>query len=99
LAALLASRLAASLGYKLFALEGDALLVLLAITCPLFSSWMFSNCIADISLVLSSFQSWNTLKVSRSVNFQAHALGKYGSFLILFLEAFSHDLLFSLPSG
>jgi hypothetical protein len=91
LAALLTSRLAASLGYKLLALEGDALLVVLAINCPaLFSSWTFSNCIADISLVLSSFQSWNTLKVSRSANFRAHALGKWAA---------SHFVFGSIPTG
>ena len=98
LAALLASRLAASLGYKLIALEEDALLVVLAINGhSLFSSWNFSNCIADISLVLSSFQSKNILKVSRSANFRTHAL-KNGPLLILFLKAFSQDLLFSLSS-
>jgi hypothetical protein len=36
-------------------LEGDALLVVLAINNPpLFSSWCFAHCISDISLVLSS---------------------------------------------
>ena len=58
LAALLASRLAASLSCILVVLEGDALLVVLAINnSSLFSSWNFANCIADVSLVLSSFQS------------------------------------------
>ena len=57
LAALPASRLAASLGFKLLALEGDVLLVVLAInSLSLFSSWNFSNCIADISLVYFPFK-------------------------------------------
>jgi hypothetical protein len=69
-AALLASCLVASLGYKLLLLEGDALLVVLAINCPpLFLSWSFANCITNITLVLSFFQSWNTLKVFHSANF------------------------------
>jgi hypothetical protein len=80
LAALLAAHLADSLGRRLVALEGDALLVVLAINNPsLFSSWIFANCIADVSLVLSSFQSWNALKVSHSANFRAHALGKWAT--------------------
>jgi hypothetical protein len=57
-AALLAVRLAVSSGCDHLLLEGDALLVVLAIKNPsLFSSWNFSHCISDISLVLSSFQS------------------------------------------
>ena len=77
LTTLLASCLATSLGCRLLVLEGEALLVVLAINHPsLFSSWNFANCIADVSLVLSSFQSWNTLKVCRSANFRAHALSK-----------------------
>jgi hypothetical protein len=55
LAAWLATRLAVSQGCRLFALEGDALLVVLAINnLSLFFSWNFANCIADVSLVLSS---------------------------------------------
>jgi hypothetical protein len=76
-AALLVVRLAASLGLGPISVEGDALLVILAINSPtLFSSWYFVNCISDISLTLSSFQSWNALKVSRCANFRAHALAK-----------------------
>ncbi|XP_059440565.1 uncharacterized protein LOC132173020 [Corylus avellana] len=77
LAALLTTRLAASFGCNFLSLEGDALLVVLAINNPsLFSSWIFANCISDISVVLAPFQSWNALKVSRSANFRAHALAK-----------------------
>jgi hypothetical protein len=69
-AAHLTSQLATSSGCGNLFLEGDALLVILAISNPhLFSSWSFANCISDISLVLSSFHSWNALKVSRSANF------------------------------
>ena len=94
LATLLASRLAASLGYKFLALERDALLVVLAINCPaLFSSWTFSNCMANISLVLSSFQSWNTLKVSCSANFWTHDLGKWAaSYLIGKNSLLTHEV-------
>jgi hypothetical protein len=73
-AALLAVRLAVFFGCDQLLLEGDALLVVLAINNPpLFSSWCFAHCISDISLVLSSLQSWNALKVSRCANFRAPA--------------------------
>ncbi|XP_059436361.1 uncharacterized protein LOC132169326 [Corylus avellana] len=76
--ALLAARLVVSSGCDKLMLEGDALLVVLAINNPsLFSSWTFANCIYNISLVLSSFQSWNALKVSRCANFRALALTKW----------------------
>jgi hypothetical protein len=84
-AALLAICLAESLGCRLVVLEGDALLVALAINNhSLFSSWNFANCLADVSLVLSSFQSWNASKVSRSANFRAHALGKWATSHLVF---------------
>jgi len=79
--ALLTSQLAASSGCGNLFLEGDALLVILAINNPsLFSYWSFANCISDFSLVLSSFHSWNALKVSRNANFQAHCLAKWAAF-------------------
>lgn len=89
-AALLIVRLAVSMGVSCFNLEGDALLIILAINHPsLFSSWSFANVISDISLDLDSFQSWNALKVSRCDNYRAHGLAKwaashhvYGSILI-----------------
>jgi hypothetical protein len=91
LVALLTSRLAASFGCYLFSLEGDALLVVLAINNPpLFSSWTFANCISDINLVLASFQSWSALKVSCSANFRAHALAKWVA---------SHLVFGSIPIG
>jgi hypothetical protein len=90
-AALLAIRLADSMGCRLVALEGDALIVILAINNPLlFSSWNFANCLADISLILSSFHSWNAVKVSRSANFRAHVLGKWAA---------SHSVYGSIPNG
>jgi hypothetical protein len=52
---LLASRLAVLLSFGNLSLDGDALLVVLAINSPLFYSWSFSNIVLDISLVLSSF--------------------------------------------
>jgi hypothetical protein len=62
--ALLVARLAVFSRCDKRMLEGDALLVVLAINNPsLFSSSTFANCFSDISLVLSSFQSWITLKV------------------------------------
>jgi hypothetical protein len=79
-AALLTSQLALSLGYDHFIIEGDALLVILAINSPeLFSLWNFSNVVSDINLSLSSFQSWNALKVSRCANYRAHALDKWAA--------------------
>jgi hypothetical protein len=84
-AALLTSRMAFSLTRDNFCLEGDALLVVSAINNPpLFSSWSFANCIADISVVLSSFPSWNASKVSRCVNFHAHALAKWAASYLVF---------------
>jgi hypothetical protein len=57
-AAFLATRLAVSAGVRQFFLEGDALLVILAVDQPLlFSSWQFSSFISDIRLDLSSFLS------------------------------------------
>lgn len=35
--------------------------------------------ISDISLALSSFHSWNALKVSHSANFRAHSLAKWAA--------------------
>jgi len=55
-AILLASPLALSSGYDHFIIEGDALLVILAINSPeLFSLSNFSNVVSDISLSLLSF--------------------------------------------
>jgi hypothetical protein len=77
-AALLTTRLAAVCGVTSFVLEGDALLVVLAINTPLiFSSWNFASFLSNINLVLSSFHSWSAVKVSRCVNFRAHVLAKW----------------------
>ena len=55
-AALLATRLAIFSGCDRFHLEGDALLVTLAINNPfLFESWNFASIVSDIRLNLSSF--------------------------------------------
>jgi hypothetical protein len=90
-AALLTSHMAASLTSDKFCIEGDALLVVSAINNPpLFSSWCFANCITDISVVLSSFPSWNVSKVSRCANFRAHALAKWAT---------SHLVFGSIPIG
>jgi hypothetical protein len=76
-ATLLAVRLAAFSRCDHLLLEGDALLVVLAINNPpLFSSWCFAHCISNISLVLSSLHGWNAVKVSRCANFRAHALAQ-----------------------
>jgi hypothetical protein len=84
-AALLASQLALSSGFDTLFLEGDALLVILAINTPsLFPSRNFSNIVSDIRLGLSSFQSWNILKVSHSANFRAHALAKWAASYLVF---------------
>jgi hypothetical protein len=80
-------------------LEGDALLVILAINQPsLFTSWSFANVISDISLDLISFQSWHASKVSRSANYRSHVLAKWAASN----QVFGSILIgspFSLPSG
>jgi hypothetical protein len=90
-ATLLATRLAVFVGYDNFTLEGDSLLLTLAInSLSTFSSWCFCNIVSDIIALLSSFQSLNALKVSLSTNFRAHALGK--------LAAINH-VFGSIPKG
>ena len=84
-AALLASRLTASLGFSFFTLEGDALLVILTVNKPhLFASWQFAFIVSDLRLELSSFQSWNASKVSRCANFRAHELAKWAATHLVF---------------
>jgi hypothetical protein len=79
-ATFLATWLAVSTGVRKFLLEGDALLVILAVDQPLlFSSWQFSSFISDIRLDLSSFLSWNARKVSKCAIFRAHALAKWAA--------------------
>ena len=76
-AALLTSLLVASASATHFLLEGDALLVTLAVNQPsTFSSWYFSSYVSNIRLVLSSFQSWHASKVSKCANYRAYALAK-----------------------
>jgi hypothetical protein len=78
--ALLSTQLAISAGVRQFLLEGDALLVILAVNQPLlFSSWQFSYFISDIRLDLSSFHSWNARKVFKCANFHVHALTKWAA--------------------
>jgi hypothetical protein len=90
-AALLATRLAFSVGVCSLFLEGDALLVILAINLhSLFTSWSFANVILDISLDLISFQSWYASKVSRSANSRAHVLAKWAA---------SNQVFGSIPIG
>jgi hypothetical protein len=90
-AALLAVCLAAFSGCDHLLLEGDALLVVLAINNPpLLSSWCFAHCISDISLILSSLHSWNAVKVHRCSNFCAHALAQWAA---------SNHVFESIPKG
>jgi hypothetical protein len=50
-------RLATSTGYGCFALEGDALLVILAVNqSHLFSTWQFASIVSDITLDIYFFQ-------------------------------------------
>jgi hypothetical protein len=84
-AALLTAHMAIYLTIDKFCIEGDALLVVFAINNPsFFSSWSFANCIEDISVVLSSFPSWNASKVSRCANFRTHALTKWATSHVVF---------------
>jgi hypothetical protein len=98
-AALLTTRLAASTGYGCFALEGDALLVILAVNQPhLFSTWQFASIVSDITLDLSFFQSLSALKISRCANFRAHCLAKWAATHLVF-GSIPIDLPFFLPFG
>ena len=84
-ATLLASRLATLSGFNNFMLEGDALLVILAVNQPhLFATWLFAPIVSDLRHELSSFQSWNALKVSRYANFRAHVLAKWAATHLVF---------------
>jgi hypothetical protein len=98
-ATLLAVWLAAFFGCDQLLLERDALLVVLAINNPpLFFSWCFAHCISDISLALSSVQSWNALNVSRCANFRAHAFAKWAASNLVFgsiLQRISHSFFYS----
>jgi hypothetical protein len=83
--ALLTTWLARSFGLDVFFLEGDALLVTLAVKQPsLFSSWHFNSVILDICVELSSFRSWHTSKVSRCANYRAHTLAKWAATHLVF---------------
>jgi hypothetical protein len=66
-------------------LEGDALLVILAVNQPhLFATWQFAPIVSNLRLKLFSFQSWNVLKVSRCTNFCAHVLEKWAATHLVF---------------
>jgi hypothetical protein len=53
-------------------------LVILAVNKPyLFVTWQFTSIVSNVKLEFYFFQSWNTLKVSRCVNFHAHILAKW----------------------
>jgi len=74
-------------------------LVILVINSPTsFSSWCFCNIVSDTSVLLSSFKSLKTLKVSRSANF-GHMLQVNGSLPIMFLVAFPRVPPFSFSFG
>jgi hypothetical protein len=60
---------------KIYFWRGMLYLLLLLSTILIFS-WSLANCISNTSLVLSSFYSWNALKVSHSANFRIHYLAK-----------------------
>jgi hypothetical protein len=77
--------LATFAGYDWLVLEGDTLLVVLAINFPFLSSfWSFANCIYNISLIFASFQSWKALKVFRCANFREHVLAKWAATNLMF---------------
>jgi hypothetical protein len=89
--ALLAIQLAATLGYVDIILERDSMLVILALnSSTFFGSWCFCNIISNTSVLLSSFKSWKALKVFRSANFRAHALGKWAA---------TNHVFSSIPKG
>lgn len=79
-AALLAVRMAASLGCTSLCLEGDSLVTVLAIKDPfLFSDWISESVISDISLQLLSFSDWKVSKISRCANFCAHQVARWAA--------------------
>ena len=83
--ALLGFRLATSSGFNNLMLEEDALLVILAMNkLHIFAIWQFAPIVLDLRLELSSFQSWNALKVSRHANFCAHVLAKWAATHLVF---------------
>ena len=52
-------------------------MVILAVNQPhFFATWQFTSIISDLILELTSFQSWNALKVSRCGNCCAYVLTK-----------------------
>jgi hypothetical protein len=72
-------------------LEGDALLVILAVNQPhLFATWQFAPIISDLRLELSTFQNWNALKFYRCANFRVYVLAKWAVIYLVFG---------SIPSG
>jgi hypothetical protein len=80
-----ATQLASSTDFRSFDLEGDALLVILAVNQPLlFTSWQFPSVVSNITVNLSSFQSLNALKVFRCANFQAHSLTNWAITYLVF---------------
>ena len=75
-AALLSTRLAQFTGMNVFSLEGNALMVILAVNWPyfFFASWHFVYVIFDISVDFSLFQNWNASKVFRCAKFCARVI-------------------------
>jgi hypothetical protein len=65
-AALLAFRLAVSIGCSPLIIDGNSLLTILALKDPLlFSDWISALVISDSLVQLHSINVWNALKISR----------------------------------
>jgi hypothetical protein len=84
-AALLASRLAVSMGCSPLIIEGDSLLTILALKDPLlFSDWIFAPVISDSLVQLHSINVWSALKISRCANLDAHLVAGWAASHLVF---------------
>jgi hypothetical protein len=80
LAALLATRLAISMGIPSFILEGDSLLVTPALQRPdITQDWRIASIISTIHSIISPTSSWKASKVNRSANFCAHYVANWAA--------------------
>jgi hypothetical protein len=80
LAALLAARLAVSMGLPSCILEGDSLLVTLTLQRPdITQDWRIASTISTIHFIIPPTSSWKASKVNRSANFCAHYVANWAA--------------------
>ena len=112
LVALLAASLAASLKLNSFSIEGDSLIVILALQAPFpVHNWQIERVIANSINIIPASCSWEARKINRSANFCAHHVAYWAAtrvhsgyipiffspFPLLLVVVVVHHLLFSLP--